>query len=414
MKKILIAWVLLFAIVLGLAGCGNGGETMLSTAPTTSENLVALELLSAMIRQSVEEKAADDKLSASTGDFALSLLQNSYTESENTVLSPYSVYLALAMTANGAKGQTLAQIESLLGMSVEEVNPYILSLQNSAGSQLSEANSIWVHRDLTVEESYLQTLKNYYEIQAYSADFDASTLETMNNWIQEQTGGRIPQALDRMDPNAMLYLINALTFDGNWEIPYTTGDITNQTFYGADGEKIVEMMGSTEHFYLHDDRATGFMKDYEGGQYSFFALLPNEGISLGDYLSGLNSNALLRTIEGAESTSVIATMPKLSLETTVEMKDILMGMGMTDAFTMDADLSGINGQQDLYIHRVLHKTYLQVDEVGTQAGAVTIEEFVTKGVAIQSNFVFLNRPYLMGIYDKTTQTFLFLGTVENP
>ena len=414
MKRILIAWVLLFAIALGISGCGRVEENMLSTAPTTSENEVALELLSAMIRQSVEEKAADENLSAATGNFALSLLQSTYAVGENTVLSPYSMYLALAMTANGAKGQTLTQIESLLGMSAAEVNPYILSLQNSAGSQLSEANSIWVNHDLTVEENFLQTLKNYYQIQAYTADFDGSTLEAMNNWILEQTDGRIPQALDQMDPNAMLYLINALTFDGNWETPYTTADISNQIFCSTEGEKTVEMMGSTEHFYLHDDRATGFMKDYEGGQYSFFALLPNEGISLRDYVSGLNGDALLHTIEGVESASVIATMPKLSLETTVEMKDILMNMGMTDAFTMDADFSGINGQQDLYIHRILHKTYLQVDETGTRAGAVTIEEFAYKGIPMGMHFVFLNRPYLMGIYDKTNHTFLFLGTVENP
>ena len=418
MKRIVIAWCLLFSLTLSLAGCHSMGEENASFSHETQEVVstegATLELLSAMIRQSVAEKEADEALSGSMTDFALTLLQNSYVTGENTILSPYSVYLALAMTANGASGETLAQIESLLGMPVERLNPYVLSLQSNRGEELLEANSLWIHRELSVEEAFLQRIKNYYDARVYATPFTDSTLQAMNRWIAEQTKGRIPQALDRMDPNAMMYLINALAFDGQWETPYTTGEITEQIFYGPDGEKTVPMMGSTEHLYLDDGMATGFLKDYEGGRYSFMALLPNEGVSLEDYLSTLTGDRLLRTIEAGENTLVIATMPKLQTETTVEMRDILSQMGMTDAFTMDADLSGINGQQDLFISRILHKTYLQVDEAGTQAGAVTIEEVVTKGVAINGKFVFLNRPYIMGIYDKVNGCFLFLGTVENP
>ncbi len=413
MKKILIAWLLLFAIALSMAGCGEEASIQ-PTQEALSTESEALDLLSAMIRQTVEAKAADETLSGSMTNFALSLLQNSHSTGENTLLSPYSVYMALSMTANGARGATLAQIESLLGLPVAELNQYVLSLQNSAGEELSEANSLWLHEKLPVEEAFLQSLKNYYEAQVYSAPFDDSTLDAMNHWIQEETKGRIPQALDQMNPNAMMYLINALTFDGSWETAYATQDITTQTFYSPSGEKTMEMMSSEESLYLDDGRATGFLKDYAGGQYSFVALLPNEGISLEDYLSTLTGDSLLTTIQNAETTSVMTTMPKLQVETTVEMRDILSKMGMVDAFTMEADLSGINGQQDLFISRILHKTYLQVDEAGTQAGAVTIEEVVTKGVSLNQKFVFLNRPYVMGIYDKLNGCFLFLGAVENP
>lgn len=417
MKKTITAWILLFAISLSLCGCGDAPaepDHSLETSTAAVEAEGTLELLSAMIRQSVEEKAPDEKLSISMTDFALSLLQNSYTPGENTVLSPYSVYVALSMTANGARGETLSQMEALLGMSSEDLNSYALYLQNAGGKELTEANSLWFRETLPVEETFLQNLKNYYNAQVYAAPFDDSTLEAMNSWIKHQTNNRIPQALDQINPNAMLYLINALTFNGRWEEIYTTQDITNQVFYSAEGEQTVEMLTSTEHLYLDDGRATGFLKNYEGGQYSFLALLPNEGLSLEDYLSSLTEDDLLRTIEKAKNTAVIATMPKVQTETSLEMQDILKAMGMVDAFTMDADLSGINGQQDLYISRILHKTYLQVDEAGTQAGAVTIEEVVTKGVSINQEFVFLNRPYLMGIYDKINDCFLFLGTVENP
>lgn len=413
MKKILIAWLLLFSIALSMRGCGEDIADVPTQEALSTED-VTLELLSAMIRQSVEAKAADKILSASMTDFALSLLKNSHCTGENTLLSPYSVYMALSMTANGAHGNTLSQIESLLGMPVAELNPYVLALQTGAGEEVAEANSLWLHESLTAKEDFLQNIKNYYQAQIYTSPFDNSTLEAMNHWIREQTKDRIPQALDQMNPNAMLYLINALTFDGNWETAYTTESITDQTFYSPSGEKIVEMMGSEEHMYLDDGRGTGFIKDYAGGQYSFVALLPNEGISLEDYLSALTADDLLRTIQNPQPVSVMTTMPKLQMENTVEMKDILSKMGMIDAFTMDADLSGINGQQDLFVSRILHKTSLQVDESGTQAGAVTIEEIVTKGVSLNQKFVFLNSPYVMGIYDKVNHCFLFLGVVEDP
>lgn len=417
MKKLLITWLLLFAIAFNLAGC-----TTVPTEPTSStvsqntpligrENL---DLLSAMIRQDSEEKSPDQVLSGSMADFSLSLLRNSYTSHKNTLLSPYSVYLTLAMTANGARGETLAQIEALLGLSVEELNPYALYLENSSGGELATANSVWFRNDLSIEESFLQVLKDYYDAQAYSLPFDSSALDTMNAWIREKTEDRISEILDQMDPNAQMYLINALTFDGSWDKIYTTNDLFEGTFHSSTGDQTVTMMTSTEGRYLCDDTATGFLKDYAGGRYSFMALLPNEGVSLEDYLSALTGDALLSMIQNAESTTVIATMPKTQLETAVELRDTLTAMGMVDAFTQNADLSGINGQQDLFISRILHKTYLQVDEAGTQAGAVTVEEVVCKGIALQQKSVFLDRPYLMGIYDNTNGCLLFLGAVENP
>ena len=240
-----------------------------------------MDLLSALERQPVESQAPDRELADPMGAFALALLQNSHVPGKNTVLSPYSLYLSLAMTANGAKGRTLEQIEGLLGMAVGELNPYMLSFNCAQGSEVADANSLWLHKELPVTETYLQTLRNYFEAQAYTAPFDSETMDAMNQWIEEQTAGRITQAVDQMAPNAMMYLINALTFDGKWNTPYTTNDLTQQSFLAPSGERTVEMMGSEESYYLNCGRGTGFMKDYEGDRYSFFALLPNEGLALG-------------------------------------------------------------------------------------------------------------------------------------
>ena len=414
MKKQLLSWLLLFALALSMVGCAaESAEPALSTE-VPRENALTLDLLSALERQPVESQAPDRDLSDLMGAFALALLQNSHVPGENTVLSPYSLYLSLAMTANGAQGQTLEQIEGLLGMAIGELNPYIPSLNCAQGAEVAEANSLWLHNELPVAGEYLQTLRNYYEAQIYTADFNTETMDAMNQWVKEQTAGRISQAVDQMDPNAMMYLINALTFDGKWNTPYTTNDLSQQSFLSPSGERTVEMMGSEESFYLSCGDGTGFMKDYEDGRYSFFALLPNEGLALEDYLASLTHGELLQALENPEVTAVLATMPKLKLDSTVEMKEILTSMGMADAFTMDADFSSIEPTKSLYISRILHKTYLQVDEVGTQAGATTVTEFATKGVNLRQKMVFLNRPYVMGIYDKTNHCLLFLGTVSEP
>jgi len=414
MKKILVAWLLLFAVAMSMAGCAAESPDPTLSTESPKENALTLDLLSALVQQPVETQAPDRELADPMGAFALALLQNSHVPGENTVLSPYSVYMSLAMSANGAEGQTLEQMEALLGMPIGVLNPYIPSLTDSLGEEVSEANSLWLHEELPVSQVYLQTVRNYYEAQAYTAGFHSETMESMNRWIEEQTAGRIPQALDRMDPNAVMYLINALTFDAKWDTAYTTNDLREQTFLAPSGERTVEMMGSEESYYLSCGQGTGFMKDYEGGRYSFFALLPNEGLALEDYLASLTHGELLETLENPEVTAVLATMPKLKLDTSVEMQEVLASMGMTEAFTMDADFSGTEPTKSLYISRILHKTYLQVDEVGTQAGAATVTEFATKGVNLQQKMVFLNRPYVMGIYDKTNHCLLFLGTVSEP
>jgi serpin B len=211
-----------------------------------------------------------------------------------------------------------------------------------------------------------------------------------------------------------MYLVNALTFDAAWKEIYTTDQVRPGEFHSPAGTLSVDMLHSEEHTYLEDDYATGFMKDYEGDQYSFFAMVPKDGTSVKEYLENLTAESLTNTIANAQQTTVFAAMPKFRGESSVEAAEVLKEMGMVDAFTAEADFSGIEAGKNLWIGRVLHKTYLQVDEAGTQAGAVTIEEFLTKGFILNAKSVTLDRPFVMGIYDKINGCFLFLGAVETP
>lgn len=406
----LIALILTISLMLSLVGCKADPAPQ---APDVEAASPAVDLLRLVQKQTVESRPADRDSRLCFNDLAAVLLQNSRTEGENCILSPYSILVALSMAANGAQGRTLAQMQDVLGLSVPELNSYLSAMEQNKGKELLSANSLWLQEDYSIKDSFLQSIADHYDAGLYSAPFTDSTLKEMNQWIREKTAGQIPAALDQIDPNAVLYLINALSFDGKWDSPFSTDRLQEGSFYGTKGEESAEFMGSKENLYIEDALATGFLKDYAGGQYSFLALLPKEGISLSEFLASLNGESLTRLVEEAQQSSVNILLPKLSIESSLDLKEALTAMGMEDAFTRDADFSAIEEKKELYISRILHKTSLTVDEAGTKAGAVTIEEFALKSSPMQQKSVVLNRPFVMGIYDKLNGCFLFLGTVES-
>ena len=410
--KSLLTCLLLLALCLQLFACADEEAAMEATAERAAacgtvnlmENVVPLATQIQPIDNTNVEKAAN---------FALSLLQNAYA-GENCILSPYSVYLALAMCANGADAQTLEQMESVLGMSAAELNVYLYALAQNAGEELKNANSVWFKQTggFAPNTDFLQINADYYNADAFGADFDAQTLADINAWISENTDGRIQEALSQIDPLAKIFLINALTFDAQWRHAYDETMVREGVFHSANGNQTVQMMHSEESRYLTDGNAVGFMKDYMGGQYSFVALMPNEDMTVADYLATLTGEKLLNTIQNAKSTTVFATMPKYELSCKMELSKTLSEMGMPLAFGDGADFSRMSNLE-LKIGQVLHQTYLGVNELGTQAGASTIVEMVTKGAALNVETVVLDRPFVMAIFDNVNQSFIFMGAIES-
>lgn len=413
MKK--IACLLLLAMLLQLCACGGDApETAPTDAPGSSKPIIAapvtaVDLTAKLTPQAVQQTEPDKTFSFNAAKLAVQLLQGAYESGETCVISPYSVLTALAMSANGANGQTLAQMQDVLGLSSQECNEYLLACAQNAGSEVQSANSLWIHNELAVKDTFLQTLADYYAADAFHAPFDDITLREINEWISVSTQEHCQNALQEMHPNAILYLINALTFDAEWREPYGDTHIREGVFYGAKGEEAVEMMSSEEGLYLCDEDAVGFMKPYENGRYSYVAILPNGNID--EYLQSLDAETLLNLVENAQKTTVFAQMPKYTAETKLELSEVLSGMGMEMAFSDRADFSSMT-DAECKLSRVLHQTYLSVDGMGTQAGAVTIEEVVTKSVAFGES-VTLDRPFVMGIYDHENACFLFLGVINS-
>ena len=333
----------------------------------------------------------------------------------------------LALATNGASGNTLAQLEAVIcpedgpALSIDVYNEYLSTylrgLPQEKKASLTFANAIWLRDDpdLRVERSFLQTNADYYGTDAYKAPFDASTVRDMNAWVKRATDGQIDKLLtEPPDDDVMLYLINALSFDAEWETIYERQQVTTGTFTAADGTREdAQMMHSTEGLYLTDGETVGFLKPYAGGRYAFAALLPPEGTDIRDYIAGLTGERFLAAIQGAQKAVVQAQVPKFEYTCSYSMKEPLEAMGVTDAFGPRADFTrlGRYGNNGLLLSAVMHKTTITVDERGTKAGAVSAVE-ASGGARPEDRYtVILDRPFVYAIVDTETALPLFLGAV---
>lgn len=356
-------------------------------------------------------------------DFALRLFRASSKEGENTLLSPLSVLSALAMTANGAEEETLQEMEEVLGMTTEELNGYLhtymKSLPQGKGYKLHLANSVWFRdgESFAVNGDFLQTNADYYGADIYRAPFDEKTCNEINAWVKKHTDGMIPKILQQLPPEAVMCLVNALAFEAEWAQPYEDArTVRDGVFTREDGtEQTATFMHSQESTYLADDIATGLMKYYKGGKYAFAALLPNEGVSVTEYLASLDGEKLHTILAEPQSATVFASIPKFEVEYDAELSEVLVDMGISDAFDPNrADFSGLgtSDRGNIYINQVLHKTFISVAEKGTKAGATTVVEMADGGVGpLSYQEVYLDRPFVYMLVDCESGTPLFIGTM---
>ena len=411
MKKLIVI-LLVLAMTLGLTACSQ---------------VSANDLMKDVPAKAVDVLPDMDAGAAAAADFGVRLFKTSMVEGENTLISPLSVLYALAMTANGADGETLAQMEQVLGMDCNNLNSYMLAyldlLPETKDYKMSLANSIWFKDDpnFAIEQSFLQTNADYYGAGAYKAAFDEGTRNDINNWVKEHTDGMIPEIIDEIPDEAIMYLVNALAFDAKWADEYEEHQIREGRFTMEDGTRQdVDMMHSEEYTYLEDDLATGFIKYYKDRKYAFVAMLPNEGVSVSQYVDSLTGEHLRELLNNPLYLTVFASIPKFETEYDIEMSEVLQEMGMTDAFDWQvADFSrlgtyNVDGM-NICIKRVLHKTFISVSEQGTRAGAATAVEMVAEGAMeiVEFKEVVLDRPFVYMLIDCETNLPFFIGTMMN-
>lgn len=389
-------------------------------------------LLDGVSADNVDAIDIDDKYIKASTEFAINLFRESalseVRDGKNVMISPESIQLALAMTANGANSNTLTQMEEVLckGLTIEELNKYSYSFinkqMNDNGVQISVANSLWIKDDegsIRVNDEFLKTDKTYYNADAFMKPFDESTKDEINTWVFDNTKGMIKDILDRIDKDAVMYLVNAIAFEGEWEEQYEDYQVKENTdFNNADGSiSKVNMLTSGESYYMHDDKAKAFIKPYKGGQYGFMAILPNEGVSVEEYIGGMTGESFMSLYSSRSyDVDVLAGIPEFSYDYDYLVNNTLISLGMTDAFDEEkADFTNMGeAKTNLYINRVLHKTHIELDRKGTKAAAATVVE-INKGSCEgpgQVEEIILDRPFIYVIVDIQTGLPIFIGAVN--
>jgi serpin B len=384
----------------------------------------AAELSAGYTRKSTENPQVTEAFAAAMADFSMTLSQT-VIEGEreakaNHLVSPLSAMICLSMLANGARGETLSQMETALGMSIHDLNralyAFTSNLYVGEDCKVSLADSIWYREggNFTVREEFLQTCADWYEAQQYAAPFDETTRKDINNWVKKYTDGMIDTMLDEPIPaDTVMYVINALVFDAKWQKEYEKKDITPREFTSRSGSKTtVDMMHSEESFYLDLEGGRGFAKAYKGDAYSFVGLLPDEGTDVYDFAATLTGEAWLAAWSGALRRSVEVRIPEFTYDSSMALKPALEQMGMTDLFSAGvSDLSGIS-EHPLYCDGVYQKTYIEVSRHGTRAAAITWGENKECSAAPEERlFVYLDRPFVYAIVDNQTGLPLFWGIV---
>ncbi len=374
--------------------------------------------------------AAERSLIASGNEFGLALFERLATGSpqENVILSPLSAYLALGMTANGADFETLEAMRAALAqteLSEEEANDafrdlmeLLLGLDEHVEFQL--ANSIWHRDDFPVRPDFVDLSREYFDAVVEALDFDdPAAAATINAWVEEETRGRIVDLIDEIDPEHVMFLINALYFQGDWQEAFDRDDTRTADFRRLDGSTVpVPLMsrtGEVRHQVRDGFEAVELL--YGRGAFAMTVILPPEGTPPAELVDGLDAPTWDEWMASFEEREVSVQLPRFRLEWEEMLNDALSAMGMDVAFDRDrADFGRLVEEGaflpgNLYITEVKQKTFIDVNEEGTEAAAATS---VGVGITSAPPAFRADRPFLFALRERFSGTVFFLGQVLDP
>ena len=347
---------------------------------------------------------------------------------ENIFFSPYSIFTALAMTYEGSRGDTADQMKTVLGFDQNDIISLcsfgrIYNLLNiDTEYTLNTANALWTREGYPFLESYLNFIDNYYMGKATDIDFSnpASAAEIINTWVKENTGGKITDMLSEADvnPATVLILSNAIYFKGLWLNQFDENDTRDRDFTLANEEVIqVPMMALTdaeESFnYTEVDNAQILELPYKGNDVSMMIILPEEN-NVTHIAQQLDTETVLTWKKSMTPNNVDIYLPKFIFRTEYNLKQILIDMGMDVPFSSHADFSGMNGFGGLFIEKVLHKAFIEVNEEGTEAAAATTVHILETAMPEPVKVFNADHPFIFLIQHKEGGTILFMGCVNNP
>ena len=350
--------------------------------------------------------------------FAFDFFQKITTIDSNTFFSPYSISCAMAMTYNGSKKETKKQIMDVMYFNDDfeitnsyfnETNNLFKSYEEIDNFRLDIANALWISNSIKIKGRFKKTMKKYYEASLYN-EIDA---DKINIWADKNTNHMIPELVTKKDvSNAKLVLTNAIYFYGIWTQKFDPSKTKEEDFTTGKNEvvKVPMMRQTTKIKYAESDEFKMVSLPYEGDKTEMILITNNKGYNFKKSLSEFTLSSFNSLYSNLESKKLKLIIPKFKIETSYKLRDILVEMGISLAFTENADFSKM--AKGLYIDQVIHKAVLDVNEKGTEAAAATAV-VMRKGATIKTQFI-ANRPFIVIIKDKTTGNILFMGTIVDP
>jgi serpin B len=367
------------------------------------------------------------KLVKAGNDFSFALLGKALDgTSENRMVSPLSVSSALSMTLNGASGTTLSAIQKTLGLDgltredINSINKDLMTALMKADPSvvMNIANSVWIRKDFTVLDPFITANQTYYSAQVTKLDFNSEALAIINKWVSDKTNGKIPTILSSISPNEIMFLINAIYFNGKWKYQFETSKTVNEPFTCTDKKIVSVPMMKMENSFGYSEQSgyKALKMPYGADKFQMILLLPDEGTTPDKLAASLNSTswgAITTALQG--KTKVPVWIPKWKFSWEKTLNDVLSSLGMAIAFDPNkADFSAINANSQLFISKVIHKTFIDVSESGTEAAAATSVGISLTSMPVNPPSFYLTRPFLFFITEEDTGAILFAGKVENP
>ena len=367
-----------------------------------------------------------------TNHFGLDLFRKIISEeedTENVFISPLSVHLALSMTWNGAAGNTREQMMKVLnypGYDDETINSSIRQLIEDLLSvdkkvETSIANSIWYRDDYNVEQDFLDITSKYFNAHIRSLDFsNPASIGIINSWVAEKTKNRVEEIVDNITPDHVMFLINAIYFKGVWTKEFVPEHTRNRPFYlSPDKEKDVMTMETEGEFgYARMEGYSVAELPYGQGNYSMLVFLPDTDVGAGGMIDKLDQevwNSLPDILNNKQKLNL--RFPRFTFDYDLDLDSALFDLGMEDAFDGRADFTRIEKNGGIFISRVRHKSFVEVNEEGTEAAAVTSVEMVETSLPAEPPeiiYFLVDRPFVFAIKEKYTNSIIFIGRVMEP
>ena len=384
------------------------------------------------IRKDITLTRTEQEMVKASNGFAIDFFRNiNAEENENVLVSPLSLSSLLAMTNNGAEGNTEAELLKALGFenqNAEEVNAYYKNLVNGLltadkTTKIGWGNSMWINKAYAneVKPTFKETISKDFGAELYTLDFDKKALDKINDWSYRKTNGCIPEILKELNPSTFSILMNALYFKGVWKEPFEKKNTKSGNFWNNGKQVFTKFMCQKMmqiDYYASESEGVQLIElPYGNEAFSMVVVLPNEGVEINDCIQGLSAEKWQNWMGSAANKIVNVELPKFKGEFTYEenLKAALQSMGIKDLFDMiNCNLSGI--AEAIYVGKIKQNTFIEVNEEGTEAAAVTVEEMYSSSSGqepLTIDFI-ANRPFIYAIKESSTDAILFMGKVTNP